>query len=158
MQYALPQRTSEHQLEEISIDFFKRNLPSAWTRDKPNSDYGIDLRVGIAVNTSVTAREFIVQVKSSSEAPPGDTVELRLEVSTLNYLRDHLSVALVVKYVDTEKEAYWLLLKDFTKVPRLGQKTVTVRIPRANRISADPWSHIAQHVERVHFKKLRANC
>jgi hypothetical protein len=82
---------------------------------------------------------------------------LLLDVPTLNYLREVLEVALVVKYVAAEREAYWLLLKDFTTQPREGQKTVTIRLPRANRITDDPWPHIAAHVQTVHYRKLQAN-
>lgn len=68
-----------------------------------------------------------------------------------------LEVAMLVKYIAAEKEAYWMLLKDFTAQPQPKQKTVTVRIPRENRISAQPWAHIAGHVQAVHFRKLHAN-
>lgn len=109
------------------------------------------------MNDNVTGQEFLVQVKASAVALPGDTVELKMKVSTLNLLRDKLQVALLVKYIEAEGEAYWLLLKDFQMQPACDQEEVTIRIPRSNRISDGPWTQIADHVERVHFKKLQAN-
>ena len=99
----------------------------------------------------------MIQLKASAKAPPGDAVSILLEVPTLNFLRHMLEVALVVKYVAEEREAYWLLLKDFDKQPRVDQKSMTLRLPRANRLSAQPWDQIAHHVRDVHHRKLNAN-
>ncbi len=105
----------------------------------------------------LNGQQLIVQLKASEKAARGNSVAVTLEVRTLNYLRNMLEVALIVKYVATEREAYWLLLKDYVKEPPEGQKSVTMRIPRANRLSANPWRTIAEHVEAVHYRKLRAN-
>ena len=42
-------------------------------------------------------------------------------------------------------------------MPTEGQKTMTIPIPRANRVSDDPWPAIAKHVAAVHHRKLNAN-
>ena len=120
MPTALPQRPPEHQLEETSISFFKQHLPQGWILEEPRPDYGIDVRVGIVDNNQLTGREFIVQVKASPTREAGNTVKLVLKVTTLNYLRHSLNVALVVKYVAAEQQAYWMLLKDFKLQPRPG--------------------------------------
>lgn len=154
-----PQRPHAHRIEDESVNFFARCLPLGWTCDRPQHDYGVDLRIGLAQNGQVNGQQMVVQLKASVSAAPRDSnsVSLTLEVPTLNYLRNMLEVALLVKYVAEEKEAYWLLLKDFTAAPREGQKTITVRISRANRVSQDPWQLIATHVDAVHYRKLRAN-
>jgi hypothetical protein len=64
-----------------------------------------------------------------------------------------LEVALLVKYVAAENEAYWLLWKDIVP-PTADQQTFTVRIPRANRVSRNPWPQIERYVEFVHERKL----
>jgi hypothetical protein len=151
----LPQRPPSHQLETASKLFFRQCLPSAWTCDEPQSDYGVDLRVGIAAQQRLTGQALVVQLKSSADEDPGDAVSITLKVSTLNYLRDLLEVVMVVKYVATEGEAYWLLLKDVQPPPN-GQKTITIRIPRHNRLSANPWPQIQRYVTQVHYKKLGA--
>lgn len=157
MATALPMRPPAHQIEDESVNFFSRCLPRGWTCDRPQHDYGVDLRVGLANDGHLNGQQLIVQLKSSAAAPPGDTVAITLAVTTLNYLRKMLEVALLVKYVAAENEAYWLLLKDFVVEPRDGQQTVTVRIPRANQLSQNPWGQIEAHVLAVHCRKLQAN-
>lgn len=152
-----PQRPQSHRLEDESIAFLMRHLPHDWTCDRPQHDYGVDMRLGLASAGQVNGHQLVVQLKSSSSEPAGATVAVRLDVSSLNLLRNMLEVALLVKYVSTESEAYWLLLKDFAAHPLDGQKTITVRIPRANRVSASPWIQIARYVEAVHVRKLHAN-
>jgi Domain of unknown function (DUF4365) len=152
-----PQRPKAHQLEDESIAFLAQHLPVGWTCDRLQHDYGVDLRVGLAAEGQINGQQLLVQIKACAQAPEGETVAITLYVPTLNLLRNMLDVALLVKYVASEREAYWLLLKDFTTLPSDGQKTVTVRVPRSNQVSADPWAQISRHVEAVHFRKLRAN-
>lgn len=157
MAIAFPRRPPAHQIEDESIAFFNHHLPRGWICDRPQHDYGIDLRVGLANNEMINGQQLVVQMKASAAAPPGDSVTAQLEVQTLHYLRNMLEVALLVKYVADEQEAYWLLLKDYIANPRENQKTVTIRIPRANRLSENPWDVISAHVQAVHHRKLRAN-
>ena len=84
-------------------------------------------------------------------------VAVRLKVPTLVLLRNMLEVAMLVKYIAGEKEAYWLLLKDFLIQPRENQKTITIRIPKKNRLSECHWVDVASHVSSVHYRKLNAN-
>lgn len=152
-----PIRPNEHQMEDASFDFFKRLLPAGWTCDQPQHDYGIDIRVGIADHEMLNGQQLVVQLKASKLASSGEFEPVVLSVKTLNYLRSMLDVALIVKYVVAEEEAYWLLLKDYATEPPEGQKTVTIRIPKTNRLSEDPWRSIGEHVEDVHNRKLSAN-
>lgn len=152
-----PQRPKAHQLEAESVTFFRAQMPYGWTCDRPEHDYGVDLRLGLARDGQVTGEQLVVQLKASNAARDGPTVAVTIDAATLNFLRNMLEVAMVVKYVAKEREAYWLLLKDFLALPGENQKTVTIRIPRANRISTQPWCLIADHVQAVHFRKLKAN-
>lgn len=86
----------------------------------------------------MTDQQLVVQLKASEVASAADYVVVRLEVTTLALLRQMLEVAMLVKYIAVEREAYWLLLKDFTVEPMDGQRTVSVRIPKVNRLSANP--------------------
>lgn len=151
----LPQRHASHQLEEESNQFFRSCLPKDWTCDEPHNDYGIDLRVGLAESGYLNGQALVVQLKASSKAADGKGVRVRLSVSTLNYLRSVLEVAMLVKYVAAEKEAYWVLLKDVPQ-PQQDASTVTIQIPRANALSKKPWLVVAEYVNLVHHKKLGA--
>jgi len=151
----MPKRPPSHQLETTSQLFFRQCIPSSWTCDEPQKDYGVDLRVGIAEGNLLNGHAFVVQLKATAQEKAGETVSLKLNVSTFKYLRSLLEVAMVVKYVAAESEAYWLLLKDVPQ-PSDGQKTVTIRIPRGNRLSQNPWPQVTDYVALVHYKKLGA--
>jgi len=153
----LPQRPRAHELEDQSETFLRQHLPPGWTCDRPQHDYGVDLRVGLANDGQINGQQLIIQLKASDQSDASDWVSVRLDVPTLALLRGMLEVALLVKYISAEKEAYWLLLKDFTAQPKANQKTITVRIPKANRVSDRPWDQVAGHVQAVHFRKLHAN-
>lgn len=157
MAIRLPQRPRAHELADRSETFLRQHLPPSWTCDRPQPDYGVDLRVGLAKDGHVNGQQLVIQLKASDRDQSLNWVNVRLEVSTLTLLRGMLEVAMLVKYVAAEDEAYWLLLKDFTLRPRPSQQTVSVRIPKANRVSAQIWDEVAAHVEAVHFRKLQAN-
>ena len=157
MATTLPQRPRAHQLETESENYFRSALPLGWSCDKPQHDYGVDLRIGLASEGRIDGRQLIVQLKASEVAANHGSVAIQIETQTLQLLRDMLEVAMLVKYIAEEKEAYWLLLKDFTVLPKDGQKTITVRIPKTNRLSTCPWNQVALHVQAVHYRKLNAN-
>ena len=92
-----PQRPDSHQIEDESIAYFAQHLPRGWTCDKPQHDYGVDLRVGLAANGYVNGQQIVVQLKASKSARAGENVAVTMEVQTLNYLRNMLEVALLVK-------------------------------------------------------------
>ncbi|MDQ0074504.1 hypothetical protein J2W34_006328 [Variovorax boronicumulans] len=141
----------------MSETFLRQHLPPGWTCDRPQHDYGVDLRIGLASDGHVNGQQLVVQLKASDRDQSPNWTTIRLDVPTLLLLRGMLEVALLVKYIAAENEAYWLLLNDFTVQPSPGQQTVSIRIPKANRVSAQPWDAIAVHVQAVHFRKLQAN-
>lgn len=152
-----PQRPESHQLEDESENFFRQSLPAGWICDRPNNDYGVDLVVSLANEGQITGRELIVQLKASQRSASRDYVVIRLRVTTLHLLREKLAVAMLVKYVREEREAYWLLLKDFTEHPGPNQRSISIRIPKSNALSRGPWQSVIQHVNAVHSRKLNAN-
>lgn len=150
---AFPTRSQSHQLEELSERKFRECLPKNWTADKPSHDYGVDLRVDIFEEDKATGLELLVQLKSSSQAEDGDTVTIQLKTATYNLLWNKLQVAMLVKYVESEKTAYWILLKD-VPVPSQKNQTFTVHIPKENNLESIDWQAIQDHVRLVTDKKL----
>jgi hypothetical protein len=150
-----PKRPEAHQLADESVRFFRDCLPRPWICDVPASDYGVDLRVGLIDQAQVTGQSFVVQLKASAKADAGDEVSIRVAASTFYFVKNMLEVALLVKYVAADREAYWLFWKDITP-PTKSQKSLTVRIPRSNRLSQNPWPQIEAHVLHVHGRKLGA--
>lgn len=151
MQY--PKRTSSHRLEESSRRFFQNSLPENWASDKPNNDYGVDLRVDIFEGEDAKGLELLVQLKSSVNRSPGDTETIRLKTSTYNLLWDKLQVVMLVKYVEEEKEAYWILLSEVPE-PNESHESFTVKIPRNNRLSTIDWERILTYVGEVTAGKI----
>lgn len=150
-----PVRHEAHQLSEESENFFRRQIPRQWICEKPEHDYGVDLRIGLTDGDQLTGRGLLVQLKAKRIAPLGETIAVRLKVRTYNLLRDQLDVAILVVYVSSEQEAYWIFVRDIS-VPNQIKETFTVRVPRTNRLSHHPWETLTALVSTVHARKLQA--
>lgn len=155
MERAFPVRSESHQIEELSERFFRDSLPKNWVAEKPANDYGVDLRVDLFEGNQATGLELLVQLKASAKPTGGEAEAVRLKVATYNYLWDKLQVGMLVKYVESEGDAYWLLFRDIPQ-PQAGQDTFTVRIPKANRLSAIAWPEVQAYVRGVTDEKLAA--
>ena len=156
MQY--PKRPATHVLEQQSETFFRQHLPQGWTVSKPEKDYGHDLAVEIREGEHMKGLDLIVQLKSSLESNQQNNYErIQLATSTYNYLWDNLRVVLLVKYVQSENESYWILLKDVEAPENEDQESFTVYIPRTNRISTIDWeNNIVAYVRDITLKKITA--
>ncbi len=150
---ALPRRPEAHQLEEASERFLRTALPKSWVCERVGHDYGVDLRIDVFDRDQATGLELLVQLKATARPSAGDSESLRLRTTTYNYLRAKLQVVMLVRFVATEKEAYWLLLRD-VGAPRRAQRTFVVHIPRTNRLSQISWDEIANHLRTVTDAKL----
>src|SRR5947208_3609223 len=128
----LPQRPLAHRLETRSRRFFRDCVPDHWTVEEPANDYGIDFRVELFDGEHATGEDFLVQLKASARPARGNTEQMRLDVSTFNYLRDNVAVVMLVKYVASSNEAYWTWFRDVPAPAAPDQRTMAVRIPKAN--------------------------
>lgn len=155
MDKTFPNRTDSHQLEELSERYFRQSLPKNWTVEKPANDYGVDLRVDLFEENKATGLELLVQLKASVHPTGTDTESIRLRTATYNHLWNKLQVAILVKYIESEGEAYWLLFRDIPS-PSQDQETFTVQIPKANRLSSIEWSEIQTYIRGITDKKLAA--
>lgn len=155
MQPRFPTRSDAHVLEEASERIFRSALPRDWTCEKPEHDYGIDLRVDIFENGQATGLELLVQLKSSLGPSDGAAETVRLKTTTYRYLWEKLQVVMLVKFVETDAEAYWMWLRDIAQ-PRDDRETFTLQIPKANRLSTMNWEMITAYVRRVTDTKTAA--
>jgi hypothetical protein len=155
MERRFPVRSESHQLEELSQRFFRDSLPKNWTAEKLGNDYGVDLRIDLFEGNQATGLELLVQLKASAKPTGGDTEAVRLKTATYNYLWDKLQVAMLVKYIESEGEAYWLLFRDIPQ-PQAGQDTFTIHIPKTNRLSVIEWREVQAYVRGVTDEKLAA--
>lgn len=148
-----PQRPDSHQLEEISERFFVNTLPRNWRSERPGGDYGVDRKVDIFEENNATGLELLVQLKSSHAASEGEYETIRLETPTYNLLWDKVQVVMLVKYVEVENEAYWLLLSDVPE-PNQAQNSFSIRIPKQNRLSSIDWQKIQEYIRQVTNGKI----
>ena len=152
----LPQRPESHCLERDSNMYFQQCLPRGWETTKPESDYGIDLIVSIYDEGFASGREILVQLKASGTSTKNadETCEkVRLNLSTYNLLINKLQVVMIVKYIADENCAYWQLLSQVDE-PNQENETMTVHIPRTNKLSEINWPHIRSYIEYIQQKKL----
>ena len=63
---------------------------------------------------------------------------------------------MLVKYVENENEAYWVLLRDIAGPNNPNQKTLTVHIPRENRMSDINWDEQIDLIKKITYLKLGA--
>lgn len=151
-----PIRHNNHSLEEKSITFFRQHLPEDWNINSVDRDYGQDLNIEIAEEGKYKGLELVVQLKSSKEASiVADSESQTFKVSTYNYLWDNLRVVMVVKFIESENEAYWILLKD-VQSPNQDNETFTLHLPRQNTLSTLDWATIVDYVRNVTDRKLAA--
>jgi hypothetical protein len=144
-----PKRHPNHSLEQKSEAFFRSHVPEDWNINGVDKDYGQDLNLEIAEGGEYRGLDLIVQLKASKESSVVEGSETHsINVSTFNYLDKNVRVVLFVKYIEAEKEAYWLLLKDVPP-PNEKQKTFTLYFPRENKLSTLDWSLISDYVRTV---------
>lgn len=154
---AFPIRHETHTLGQKSETFFRNQIPQDWVANRPQNDYGVDFQIDITEGRELRGLELIVQLKASEKSSGDEDKEtITLKVSTYNYLRKLLTVVMLVKYVESEGEAYWVFLREMTPPMDEDQKTFTVHIPKANRLSSIDWEDTTAVVRDITNLKLGA--
>jgi hypothetical protein len=117
----------------------------------------VDFQIGIAEDRQLRGLELIVQLKASKESSRHeDTENIQLRVSTFNYLRKLLTVVMLVKYVESENEAYWTFLREVPPPRDENQHEFTVHIPKTRKLSEIQWNETTDIVRLITNKKLGA--
>src|ERR1700694_74014 len=154
---AFPIRHETHVLEQRSETFLRNRLPQSWTVSRPQNDYGVDFQIGVAENGQLRGLELILQLKASQNGNGQENSEvIQLKVSTYNYLRNLLTVVMIVKYVESETEAYWTFLRQIKSPHNENQETFTLHIPKTNKLSEIHWGEITAIVRQITDLKLGA--
>jgi hypothetical protein len=157
MTQQLPEVIPNIILESKSMRYFESKLPEGWRPYKPEPDYGRDLVVELVVNGQAIGNDLIFQLKASdnpSGNPEYETVDLK--VSTYNYLMNDVRVALIVKYIAQEDEAYWEFLRDCDPPTNQEQETFRLHIKRSNRLSEINWNSVVERSTNIYLKKIQA--
>lgn len=149
---SLPLRNRSHELETISENYFKNNIPTSWIVNKPALDYGTDYDCEIVIDNEVTGMTFLVQLKATQEEVNEKYVKVILKKTTINRWLVKLNPTILIAYVDNEKEAYWMWFEDNKVDLTLKNKTYTINIPKLNKLSTFNWNECIKYVENI-FKK-----
>jgi hypothetical protein len=151
-----PIRHETHTLEQKSETYLRNQLPQDWVVNRLQNDYGVDFQIGIAENRELKGLELIIQLKASQNSSDGDTETVQLKISTYNYLRKLLTVVMLIKYVVSENEAYWIFLRDIIPPDNENRETFTVHIPKTNKSSEINWVEITDRIREITERKLGA--
>lgn len=149
-----PIRHDNHILETESNKFFLFQTPNEWFCDKPEHDYGIDYVVNIAIKNQVTGLSFSVQLKSKIKETNNDFVAVPLKHSTLSLFNTKLEPVLIVAYVREDKESYWCWYNELELDLTSTQKTYSLKIPKANKLSQIDWDSILKYVQNIFGIKM----
>lgn len=149
-----PNRHNNHILETESNKFFNFQVPNEWYVDKPEHDYGIDYVVNIVTNNQVTGLSFSVQLKSKIKEKNDDFAIISLKHSTLGLFNTKIEPVLLVAYIQDEKEAYWCWYNELEFDLTSSQKTYSINIPKANKLSQIDWNPISKYVQNIFSVKM----
>lgn len=142
-----PNRHSNHILETKSNKFFSNQIPDEWFLDKPEHDYGIDFTANIVINEQVTGLNFSIQIKGKKTEVKSESVLIKLKYTTLRLYATRLEPVLLVAYVDEDNEAYWLWFDEMDQDLTADSKTLTIHIPKNNKLSEINWEEVIKHVQ-----------
>ncbi|GAA4824796.1 DUF4365 domain-containing protein [Algivirga pacifica] len=152
----LPNRPRQHVLETESINKLRNSIPTEWVIQSLEHDYGIDNLIEIANNDGyLDGTSFAIQLKATDSLFENrDNVSVRMNTSTLNYLKNRLELVMIILYVSTEQESYWIWLRDIIGDVCFENETFTIKIPKNNRLSSINWNRIQEYSERIRNTKV----
>ncbi|MGV1767994.1 DUF4365 domain-containing protein [Rhizobium rhizogenes] len=103
---AVPNRSRSHQLEDVSITYFKSILPEAWVCREKDRDYGVDLEVEIFDELGdATGLMFYAQLKATDN--PDRETKAVIPVDRIRYLQSLDAPSILVRYSTPNKNVYW---------------------------------------------------
>jgi tetratricopeptide (TPR) repeat protein len=110
----MPKRPREHVLEEESRKAFENVIPSEWTIQKQEPDYGIDLQVNIFENAQATSQLFYVQLKATDSVKTlTETPRFTFKTERLLYYQTLPYPMMLVLYDATGKRIFYEWLHDY---------------------------------------------
>ncbi|MDO6964374.1 DUF4365 domain-containing protein [Rhizobium alvei] len=140
----MPKRSRTHQLEDKSINEFKRLLPEQWVCREKGRDYGVDLEVEIfGDDGQATGYFFNVQLKATDDAGRSDKVSIKTD--RLHYLASLNVPALIARYCDPIGAWKWIWNQEaLAQVMRPDTQTVTLAL--SNDWTQETPSRIENHL------------
>ena len=126
----MPIRARSHVLETDSRRAFAAILPSEWIIRPQPSDYDLDDQVEVfEAKGQTTGLIFFVQLKATDNLDLDAALRLRFSVDTLNYYRSLDVPVMIVRFHSKTRKFYWRWFHEFRERPKVGQKTLTLKLP-----------------------------
>lgn len=97
-------RPQNHILEDISINYFKLNIPENWIFYEYNRDYGIDGQIEIFENNESTSLRCYVQLKATDSS---DKPYFYIDKEHFVYWNMHSDPTLIVYFENCTKTLKW---------------------------------------------------
>ena len=152
---ALPRRPRQHVLETESRNNLNQNLPFEWVVQNIENDYGIDNFVEIVENEELNGNFFSIQLKGTDlDFENQDSVSVRLDTRTIQYLMGRVELVMIVLYVSTKQESYWIWLRDGIEGINYDNQTFTIHIPKENLLSNANWIRISNFSNMIRERKI----
>ena len=104
----MPKRPKKHQIEDISINEFKKLLPREWVYREKDKDYGIDGEVEIFTDDGIaTGCIFYIQLKATDSKDKKVHTKVQIDNDTINYFQTLELPTLIIRYVDETNCIYF---------------------------------------------------
>ena len=140
--------------------WFASVLPQGWVWQPPRRDFGKDGLIVIRDNTSLHDLEFSVQIKTSTKHKirGGSIVLSGIPRSSVRYWFASPLPTLVVAVDINGRRGWYAWHQDLFDSPKdffdTETRTVTIRLPEANKLDETGWEAIRRYIER-HFRGLQ---
>lgn len=125
----LPKRPLTHQIEDKSVNAFKKAMPDHWVVRDKSHDYGIDQEVEIFESDgTATGILFYVQLKATSSTEEEKQKSVSISTGTLAYYAELDLPVLIARYAEAADEFHfkWNHEISLLDVPE-GQESLTVK-------------------------------
>jgi hypothetical protein len=152
-------RTREHVIADLSICFVEwQALQCGYTVERIRHDYGIDLE--LKTYNKIGEREsgdILIQVKATDTLSLGDgqsTFSFRIERADLVSWLGETSPVILIVFEALKKRAFWCYVQQYFQAQKefnifAAGKTITIRIPVANRLTPEAMRRFARFRDRI---------
>lgn len=148
-----PIRHTSHILETQSKIFLRNHVPIDWVLNEFHIDYGTDFNCEIAKKGFVTGTNFTIQLKAKEKDGNPEYITISIKRSTINRWINRLEPTMLVVFIQSESEAYWIWFEEDTVNLTKKNKEFQIKISRLNKVSAIDWESINRKLEEVFSRK-----
>ncbi len=149
-----PIRHRNHVLENLSDINLRNFIPVEWVLNPFPHDYGTDYHCEVSKDGFVIGTNFTIQLKSKeNEIDKNFIVITKIKRSTINRWLKRLEPTMLIVFVNSENELYWLWFEENTVDLSKKNKEFQIKVPRLNKLSEINWNNINEKLEAIFSRK-----